>query len=505
MALVIRGAQVLAGTPAVLTRADVLVDGDRIAAVGPALAAPPDARVLDATGRIVLPGLGNAHTHAASHLARGRAGNWTLEDLLTNAPANYGFRTPEDDYLSAAIGAIEMLKTGCTSAYDLYMAVPAITDVGVRVVLAPAVADVVFFQTVPGLLGLLPADLRTIVVGMQAAPTKGLLELSERAIRRWNGSAQGRVRVAVAPTIPNQASDEFLEGCRRLVREYGVGVHTHLAESKVQVIESRRRWGKTIVARLAEHGLLGPGFVGAHGVWLADDDMKMLADAGGAIAHNPGSNLRLGCGIAPVRELLDRGVAVGLGTDGSVCADNQNLFEALRIASVVSTIRFPHETVRWLDAATVWTLATAGSARVVGQATDLGAIAPGRRADLVLLRADSVFLRPLADAVNALVYAETGASVDTVLVDGRVVVEAGRVTTVDETRIYARAQAAADRQRESSGESRALAARLAPYVAAACRAAVATPLPFDRYAAPPSSRITSAGARRTGRTAAACR
>jgi len=93
----------------------------------------------------------------------------------------------------------------------------------------------------------------------------------------------------------------------------------------------------------------------------------MLADAGAAVAHNPGSNLRLGCGIAPVRELLDRGVTVGLGTDGSVCADNQNLFEALRIASVVSTIRFPHETGRWLDAGTVWNLATAGSARVLGR------------------------------------------------------------------------------------------------------------------------------------------
>ena len=499
MALVIRGAQVLAGSPPSLTRADIFVDDDRIAAVGPALATPADARVIDASGRIVLPGLGNAHTHAASHLARGRAGNWTLEDLLTNAPANYGFRTPEDDYLSAAIGAIEMLKTGCTSAYDLYMAVPAITDeafeatvraytdVGVRVVLAPAVADVVFFQTVPGLVDLLPADLRASVESMRPAPTKGLLELTERAIRRFNGAAEGRVRVAVAPTIPNQATDEFLDGCARLAREYGVGVHTHLAESKVQVIESRRRWGTTIVGRLAAHGLLGPGFVGAHGVWLSDEDMKMLADAGGAVAHNPGSNLRLGCGIAPVRELLDRGVAVGLGTDGSVCADNQNLFEALRIASVVSTVRFPHETARWLDAATVWQLATSGSARVLGQAADLGAIAPGRKADLVLLRADSVFLRPLSDPVNALVYAETGASVDSVLVGGRVVVENGRVTTVDEARIYARAQEAADRQHRASGEARALAARLAPFVAAACRAAVATPLPFDRYAAPARS------------------
>src|SRR5262245_7398 len=163
MSLLIHGGQVLGGNPAALSRADILIEGDRIAAVGPTLAAPPDARRIDAEGRIVLPGLANAHTHAASHLARGRAGNWTLEDLLTYSASNYGFRAPEDEYLSAAIGAIEMLETGCTSAYDLYMALPAITDecfeavaraydeVGVRVVLAPAVADIVFYQTVPRL------------------------------------------------------------------------------------------------------------------------------------------------------------------------------------------------------------------------------------------------------------------------------------------------------------------------------------------------------------------
>ncbi len=290
--------------------------------------------------------------------------------------------------------------------------------------------------------------------------------------------------MAVAPTIPNQATDELLDGCAALSREYGVGIHTHLAESKVQVVESRRRWGKSIVARLADHQVLGPGFVGAHSVWLDDDDLRMLADAGAAVAHNPGSNLRLGVGIAPVREMLDRGLAVGLGTDGSTCADNQNLFEALRIASIISTVRFPHETARWLDADTVWGLATSGTARVMGQPGDLGALAPGRKADLVLLRTDSIFLRPLSDPVKALVYAETGASVDTVLVDGRVVLEGGRVTTVDETRIYARAQEAADRHRERAADAWALAGRLAPYVAAACRGAVTTPLPINRFAAP---------------------
>jgi 5-methylthioadenosine/S-adenosylhomocysteine deaminase len=128
MTLVIRGGQLLGSAPAALRRADILIEGDRIAAVGAGLGAPAGAREIDASRHLVLPGLGNAHTHAASHLARGRAGSWTLEDLLTYAPANYAFRTPEDEYLSAAVGAIEMLKTGCTSAYDLYMAVPAITE-----------------------------------------------------------------------------------------------------------------------------------------------------------------------------------------------------------------------------------------------------------------------------------------------------------------------------------------------------------------------------------------
>jgi len=156
---------------------------------------------------------------------------------------------------------------------------------------------------------------------------------------------------------------------------------------------------------------------------------------------------------------------------------------------VISTVRFPHETERWLDADTVWGLATTGTARVLGQAGDLGAIAPRGKADLVLLRADSVFLRPLADPVKALVYAETGAAVDTVLVDGRVVVKGGRVTTVDEDRIFARAQEAAERQRSQSARAWALAERLAPYVAAACRGAVAAPLSINRFAAaiPPTA------------------
>jgi guanine deaminase len=290
--------------------------------------------------------------------------------------------------------------------------------------------------------------------------------------------------MAVSPTIPTQCTDEFLAGCLALQREHGVGLHTHLSESKPQTVQAERRWGMTSTARLEALGMLGPAFVGAHGVWLTDDDIRRLGAAGAAIAHNPASNLRLGSGIAAVREMLDRGLTVGLGSDGSMSSDNQNLFEAMRIAALVGNVRFPADDARWLEAHEVWRMATEGSARTLGLGADLGALEPGRKADIVLLRADSAFLRPLNDAMAALVYRETGADVDTVLVDGKVVMRGGRVLTVDEERLRARAEEAAERVRAKNAEAWTLAESLAPYIAQACRAAAAVPSPVNRFAAP---------------------
>lgn len=481
-----------------LRRADLMIEGDRIAAVDASLPAGPGAEVVDARGCILLPGLVNAHTHAHNNLSRGLAGRWTLEDQLNHGPALLGGRTAEDAYLSAMVGAIEMVRTGTTACYDLLMAVPApgpevveavvraYADIGMRAVVAPAIADIVFQRTVPGLLELLPPDLGSVVDGLSGAPAGGLLALTAEAIRRWDGHAAGRIRIAVAPTIPGQCSDELLVGCRRLVQEHGVGLHTHLAETKVQVIHGLDRWGATPVARLEQLGLLGPAFVGAHGVWLTADDIGRLAATGAAVAHNPASNLRLGSGIAPVRELLAAGVTVGIGTDGSMSSDNQDMFEAMRLAALVNRVRFPHRGDRWLSAAETWALATTGSAAVLGLAADAGALAPGRKADLVLVRAASVFLQPLNDPLSAFVFAETGASVHTVVVDGRVVLRAGELVNVDEASLLARAAEAAARLRARNRAEWELARRLAPYIARACRAAVQVPYPVNRYAADPA-------------------
>ena len=501
MTLLIRGGQLLDRTQSVLERADVLIEGERIVAVGPELAAPADAQRLDATGHVVLPGLINAHTHAHNNLTRCLGDNWTLEDLWTHGPALYGGRTAEDQYLSAALGALEMLHTGCTAAFDMFSAVPvptddgveavvrAYTDVGLRAVLAPMLSDIVFYRVLPDLMDLLPADLRRVVERIDAAPAESLLRLAEDAIRRWDGAASGRIRLGVAPTIPGHCTEALLAGSAGLAREHGVSLQTHTGESKVQAIHGFRRWGKTIVGHLADIGMLGSRFVAGHGVWLTAEDIGLLADAGAAVAHNPASNLKLGSGIAPVREMLDRGVGVGLGTDGSMSSDNQNMFEAMRFAALISTVRFPHEQERWIGARAVWEMATAGSARCLGLAGEVGAVARGCKADLILLRADSVFLRPLNHAVNALVYAETGAAaVTTVLVDGRVVLQDGRVLGVDEERLRARAQSAVERLRAENAGAWTLAEQLTPYVSATCRTAVRTPYPVDYYAAPPIAR-----------------
>jgi guanine deaminase len=497
MALLLKGGRVLNGTRTTLEPADVLVNNTRIVAVRPSLPVSRDVQEYDATGCIILPGLINAHTHSHNNLTRGLADNWTLEDLLNYGPVLYANRTPEEQYLSAAIGAIEMLKTGCTAAYDLFTSLPApnqraveatisaYTDVGMRAVVSPLVADMVFYQTVPGLLELLPPDLKKTVAGIEAAPTKGLLDVVEDVVRRWDGAADGRIRVGVGPTIPGQCTDQLLTGCLRLAREYGVGIHTHLAETKIQVIYGMHRWGKSLVGQLGDLNLLGPGFVGAHGVWLTSGDIRQLADTGATVVHNPASNLKLGSGIAPVREMLSQeGLNVGLGADGSMSSDNQNMFEAMRFAALVNKVRYPYQPEHWIGAQAVWAMATTGSAQALGMVEDIGAVAPGYKADLVLLRADSVFLRPLNHPLNALVYAETGASVETVLVDGRIVLEEGRVLTLDEKRVYGRAQEAADQfHHERNVNARALADRLTPYLAAACRTAAAVPYPIERYAA----------------------
>ena len=490
---VIRGGRVYDAERRDAGRADILVTGDTITAIGPpGLKAPADAAAIDATGMLLHPGLVNAHVHGHGNLGKGLGDLWTLELLLVAGPWISGKRTAEDKYLSTLIGATEMLMKGCTACYDLTFEIPlpttegldacaqAYVDAGMRSVVAPMVADASFYESIPGLIDAMPPALRKEVERFRLAPRRQSLAAMRKALRGWKHD-HALARPAVAPTIPHHCSDEFLLGCARLARDFGVGLHSHVQESKVQVIAGLQRYGRTQTAHLEALGLLGPDFTVAHGVWLDDDDMRRLAEHGASVAHNPGSNMRLGSGIADVRGMLGRGLNVGIGTDGASSSDNLNMYEAMRLASLASKVRGP-DTGQWLTTREVVRAATEGSARALGFEGRIGRLEAGYKADIVFLDLQHPNWLPFNDATNQLVHTEDGAAVHSVMVGGRMAVEARRPLNVDLAKLARQVESARERLERANRGNRALYERLEGIVNRFCPGLARTPYHIDRYA-----------------------
>jgi guanine deaminase len=491
-ATVVRGGRVLDIRAHRADAADLLITGDTITEIGaPGLAAPAGATAIDACGMLLHPGLINAHTHAHGNLAKGLGDRWTLELLLTAAPWISGSRTLEDRHLSAKLGAAEMVLKGCTAAYDLPLELPvptregleavgrAYAEVGMRAVVAPMVADRTFYEAIPGLLDVLTPELRKEVDRLRLAPWKTTLDGLREALGGF-ALDRDRVRPAVAPTIPHHCSDEFIRGCADLAREHGAGLHSHVAESKVQAIVGLQRYGKTLTAHLDDLGALGPHFTVAHGVWLDADDMRRLGDHGSSVAHNPGSNLRLGNGVADMRAMLERRVNVGIGTDGANCSDNLNVYEAMRLASLVSKGQGP-DVERWVTTEEVALAATEGSARALGLDGRIGRLAPGYKADIVFLDLAHPNWIPLNDPTNQLVHTEDGGAVVHVMVGGHLVVEHRRLTTVDLAALAREVEAARERLARANAPGKALYERLAPVVGRYCPGLAHVPYHVSRY------------------------
>jgi 5-methylthioadenosine/S-adenosylhomocysteine deaminase len=491
-ATIIRGGRLLDLASHRAEPADLLVIGGTIAALGaPGLAAPEDAVAISAEDRLLLPGLVNAHTHAHGGLAKGRVGDRVpLEMFLSTAAALAGGRAIEEKYLSATLSAVEMVRRGCTASYDLAVEFPgpsvegvqavarAYRDVGMRAVVAPMMADRTLYQALPGLLEALPAPLRREAEGIAAAPYETSIAVCRALLRDWPFD-RDRVRPALAPTIPLHCSDEFLKSCHRLSREFDVGVQTHLAETKAQALAGERRYGCSLVAHLAELGLLDERLSAAHAIWIDGDDIARLADAGVKIAHNPSSNLRLGSGVAPVRRMLERGLVVGIGTDATNTSDGQNMFEATRLAAYLSRLVTP-DYRQWLSVDEAFTMATRGSAQVLGFGDRIGRLAPGFAADIVFLDLGHITYVPLGDAAVQLVNGESGSAVDSVMIDGRMVLQGGRMLTVDEGKLRRDAEHALARALAASAESLALARALGDVVGMFCLGQARAPHPIRR-------------------------
>ena len=497
MATIQKGAQVIrAGllTDPALRRAapaDILVIDGVISEIGPpGLPVPDGTAEIDADGLVIHPGLVNAHMHSHGGLARGQADGWTLEMLLVAAPWIGGSRSLADKKLSAQICAAEMALKGCTAAYDLFAEFPfptadgmnavaeAYDEVGIRAVIAPMVADLSFYEAIPGLMDALPPALQKAVDGLRPGNGDACLAAIDGVLRFWRWNGQG-IHAGVAPTIPHHCTPGFACGCGKLARDHGVRLHTHVGESKVQAVAGLRRYGRTLLQQMDEWGLVGPNFTAAHAVWLDEADMRIMAARGASVAHNPGSNMKLGNGMFPLRQMLDAGVTVGIGTDGANCSDNQNVYEAMRYASMLSKVQSP-VTAEWASAEEIYRAATEGGSRALGFA-DGGAIRVGAPADLVFLDLNALNWIPHNWTVNQIVHVEDGTAVRHVMVAGTMIVRDGALVNVDVRRLAREAEAARERLDAANADAKRLSEALGAVVNSYCPGLAAAPYPVRRY------------------------
>ena len=420
--------------------ADVLIEGSRIAQIGPRLGATAD-RVLEVSGKVLMPGLINSHTHSAQILERGFGDGLQLDAWLL-AAINGGLPPdPQTLYVLAAWSALVQLKSGCTACLDhvsgvspdvideSYAAImQAYTDTGFRAAVAMSMGDLDLFQTLPR--HLVP-ELATPRMDRPPPRAADLLAAAARFIERWQGKVS-RLQPYVGPSAPQRCSDELLRGCFELAEKSGTGLHSHVLEARSQWFACQERFGMSPVAYLDERGWLSPRLSCAHGVWLSQDDMARLARAGSVVVHNPVSNLRLASGIANIQQMLASGTRVALGADGAASNDNQNMWEVVKLTALLH--RTYGDRSEWPSAQAALRLCLQGGAAVLRQ--PIGSLQPGAEADVVILGGQDIFIRPKDLMLNSLVLGELGRSVETVVVAGEVVIEHGRSTRVNEERLW---------------------------------------------------------------------
>jgi len=293
--------------------------------------------------------------------------------------------------------------------------------------------------------------------GYEVNAMEGLLEDrdrilgdTERLIRQWHGAANGRIMIGVAPMHPCFASREFLIKAKELSDKYGVVYHTHTGESKRDQELNLAYHGKTDVELLNELGILSARYHAVHAVWVSQREVGMLAKAGAHAIHNPVSNMYLGSGVAPVPEMLAAGVNVALGTDGPASNNNQDIIQSMKFAACLHKVNKLNPAI--ISAKQVLEMATLGGARALGLEHEIGSLENGKKADITIVDMQRPHIAPVHDPVASLVYCANCGDVDTVIIDGRVVMEGGEVKTVNELEILSKSYEVVEGLKERAKE-----------------------------------------------------
>ncbi|ANY69553.1 N-ethylammeline chlorohydrolase [Paenibacillus sp. BIHB 4019] len=418
---------------------DLLIRGKRIAQIGGEIAADGVDRIIEADGKVVLPGFVQTHIHLCQTLFRGRADDLALIEWLRERiwPLEAA-HSPDSVYYSAMLGIGELIRSGTTTILDMETvhhtesAFQAILESGIRAI-----------------SGKVMMDHGTEVPLALQENTQQSLQQSVDLLEKWNGAGDGRIQYAFCPRFVVSCTEELLIGVRDLSEQYKVKVHTHASENtgEIAIVEAER--GKRNVVYLDHIGLARPNLILAHSIWLDEEEKRIIKERGVKVTHCPSSNMKLASGIAEIPELLREGIDIGIGADGAACNNNLDMYQEMRLTAFIQKVKHG-PTV--MDARTVLRMATMGGAKVLGMEEDIGSLEEGKLADLQMLDLEDFHVYPSYDAdwFSRVVYAATRGDVDTVIIDGQIVMEKRIMKTIDKPLVL----------READRSLRGLLARL---------------------------------------------
>jgi 5-methylthioadenosine/S-adenosylhomocysteine deaminase len=503
MAILIRNARVLTFDKSrqEYARADVLTVGQQIAAVGPNLRisdfinpATEKVETIDGTGKLVMPGLVNAHLHSPAGFLKGALEDSPLEIFMLYEVPPMGDTplSPRLYYLRAMLGAMEMLKLGVTSVHDdaFFNPTPlpesvdgimmAYRDAGIRARVTICQSNVVEYDKFPFLADILPDEIKRAI---RAAPMQNgeeLMAIYRDFIARWNGKEDGRLMCSVSCSAPQRVTERYLQDLTQLSAEHNLPFNIHILETRLQRVLGQEKHGKSLIRYVHEIGCLDSRKLVIHSIWVDDADIALMAGAQCSIAHNPICNLKLGSGIMRFRDLRDAGINIAVGTDEAPCDDTTNVWNCAKTMGLVQHITTP-EWTRWPKPSEILDCVILGGARSMLLERQIGQIAPGFEADLILIDLDTIAFTPLNNLQRQLVFCENGSSVVMTMVAGRIVGRDGKLLTVDEAALKAEIREAAREYQPTFAHIEAHAQTLLPYYREMYQRAVAKDVGMNRW------------------------
>lgn len=400
--------------------------------------------IVDCSGKLLIPGIINAHLHSDENFFKGMFDNMPLEIwmLYSCPPLSYGPFSNEIIYLRTMLGALEMVKQGVTCVQDDVSQCPkgtvegydavfrAYTDIGMKANVGLNMGNRKYMDKMPFTRAVFPKE---FIKQLDAQPDmEENLALYKEIIQMWNGRAGHKV--VMSTSAPQRCSDEYLMRAKGLAEEYDLPMHTHILESRIQYCTGDVFYGESIVKHANTIGFLSKRLSVIHGVWMDEEDMRLLHEAGATLIANPVSNLKLGSGIMPLIKMKESGVNIVLGTDGMSSNDGQNMFEAMKYAGLLQKITHP-DYRRWLDSYSLLEMVYTNAAKSLMREEEIGTIEKGKAADIVIMDKENISFIPQNSIENHLVYCENGEAVEAVFCSGRKIYEKGTVLTVDEKAI----------------------------------------------------------------------